>query len=282
MRSGNRLTASRRHRVLLLEAGPADRNLWLHIPLGYGKLSTDRRHNWCYATEPQPECAGREVIAPRGKVLGGSSSINGLIYIRGQAEDFNQWRQLGNTGWATTMFSPTSESRNQTSAGRMNCTAATDRSRCRTSGTAIRWRMPISKLRSNAVIRATTTSTGRPRRALVITRPRCAMAAAARRRARANLTVVSDSLVSRLLFEGRRAIGVEYFTGDQRRSACANAEVIVASGTFNSPQLLQLSGLGPAALLKSLGIAVSADMPGVGQELTDHFSSRIVFRSGNR
>src|SRR5664280_1956313 len=95
---------------------------------------------------------------------------------------------------------------------------------------------------------------------------------------RANLTVVSDSLVSRLLFEGRRAIGVEYFTGDQRRSACANAEVIVASGTFNSPQLLQLSGLGPAALLKSLGIAVSADMPGVGQELTDHFSSRIVFR----
>jgi choline dehydrogenase len=95
----NRLTASGRHRVLLLEAGPADRNLWLHIPLGYGKLFTDRRHNWCYATEPQPECAGREVIAPRGKVLGGSSSINGLIYIRGQAEDFNQWRQLGNTGW---------------------------------------------------------------------------------------------------------------------------------------------------------------------------------------
>ena len=95
----NRLTASGRHRVLLLEAGPADRNFWIHIPLGYGKLFTDRKNNWCYATEPQPELAGRAVIAPRGKVLGGSSSINGMIYIRGQAQDFDMWRQLGNAGW---------------------------------------------------------------------------------------------------------------------------------------------------------------------------------------
>ena len=95
----NRLTASGRHRVLLLEAGSENRHPWLHIPLGFGKLFADRRFNWCYATEPQPGCHGREVIAPRGKVLGGSSSINGLIYIRGQAEDFNLWRQLGNVGW---------------------------------------------------------------------------------------------------------------------------------------------------------------------------------------
>jgi len=96
----NRLTASGRHRVLLLEAGPKNTHPWLHIPLGYGKLFTDRRYNWCYQTEPQAECHGRNVIAPRGKVLGGSSSINGLIYIRGQAEDFNHWRQLGNAGWS--------------------------------------------------------------------------------------------------------------------------------------------------------------------------------------
>ncbi len=96
----NRLTASGRHRVLLLEAGPSNWHPWLHIPLGFGRLFTDRRYNWCYATEPQPGCHGREVIAPRGKVLGGSSSINGLIYIRGQAEDFNHWRQLGNAGWS--------------------------------------------------------------------------------------------------------------------------------------------------------------------------------------
>src|SRR6516162_4232196 len=96
----NRLSASGRHRVLLLEAGPRNLHPWLHIPLGYGKLFSDHRFNWCYATEPQPQCHDREVIAPRGKVLGGSSSINGLIYIRGQAEDFNYWRQLGNAGWA--------------------------------------------------------------------------------------------------------------------------------------------------------------------------------------
>ena len=96
----NRLTASGRHRVLLLEAGPPNRNPWLHIPLGYGRLFTNTRYNWCYQTEPQPECHGRNVIAPRGKTLGGSSSINGLIYIRGQAQDFDHWRQLGNTGWS--------------------------------------------------------------------------------------------------------------------------------------------------------------------------------------
>jgi choline dehydrogenase len=96
----NRLTTSGRYRVLLLEAGPVDRHPWLHVPVGYGKLFDDRRFNWCYTTEPQAECHGREVIAPRGKVLGGSSAINGLIYIRGHAEDFNQWRQLGNIGWS--------------------------------------------------------------------------------------------------------------------------------------------------------------------------------------
>ena len=96
----NRLTASGKYRVLLLEAGPSNWHPWLHIPLGFGRLFTDRRYNWCYATEPQPGCHGREVIAPRGKVLGGSSSINGLIYIRGQPEDYDHWAQLGNRGWS--------------------------------------------------------------------------------------------------------------------------------------------------------------------------------------
>src|SRR5262249_54431275 len=96
----NRLTASGQHRVLLLEAGPDRWHPWLHIPVGYGRLFTDRRFNWCYATEPQPHCHDRQVIAPRGKVLGGSSAINGLIYIRGQAADFDHWRQLGNAGWS--------------------------------------------------------------------------------------------------------------------------------------------------------------------------------------
>ena len=282
----NRLTASGKHRVLLLEAGPKDRNPWLHIPLGYGKLFTNRRFNWCYATEPQPECYGREVIAPRGKVLGGTSSINGLVYIRGQADDFNNWRQLGNAGWAFDDVLPYFRK-------------AEDNERGADALHGVGGPLAVSNMRdrhplADAYIEAaqqcgyprnddfngptqegagyyqTTTRNGR----------RCSTAVGYLKpvRGRANLAVISNALASRLLFEGRRAVGVEYFAGDQRRSARANAEVIVASGTFNSPQLLQLSGVGPAALLNSLGIAVIADMPGVGNGLADHYSSRIVFR----
>ena len=282
----NRLTASGKYRVLLLEAGPKDRNPWLHIPLGYGRLFTDHRHNWCYTTEPQPECYGRNVIAPRGKVLGGSSSINGLIYIRGQADDFNHWRQMGNTGWGFDDVLPYFRK-------------AEDNERGADAFHGIGGPLAVSNIRdrhplADAYIDAaqqcgyprnddfngpaqegagyyqTTTRNGR----------RCSTAVGYLKpaRGRANLVVISNALASRLLFEGRRAVGVEYFAGDQPRSARANAGVIVASGAFNSPQLLQLSGVGPAALLKSLGIAVIADMPGVGQELTDHFTSRLVFR----
>jgi choline dehydrogenase len=282
----NRLTASGKHRVLLLEAGPNDRNPWLHIPLGYGKLFTDRRLNWCDATEPQPECYGRKVIAPHGKVLGGSSSINGLIYIRGQADDFNHWRQIGNAGWSFDDVLPYFRK-------------AEDNERGADALHGVGGPLAVSNMRdrhplADAYIEAaqqcgyprnddfngptqegagyyqTTTRNGR----------RCSTAVGYLKpaRGRANLAVISNALASRLLFEGRRAVGVEYITGDQRRSARANAEVIVASGAFNSPQLLQLSGVGPAALLNSLGIAVIADMPGVGHRLADHYSGRIVFR----
>src|ERR1035437_3519482 len=282
----NRLTASGKHRVLQLEAGPKDRNPWLHIPLGYGKLFTNRRFNWCYATEPQPECYGREVSARRAKVLGGTSSINGLVYIRGQADDFNNWRQLGNAGWAFDDVLPYFRK-------------AEDNERGADALHGVGGPLAVSNMRdrhplADAYIEAaqqcgyprnddfngptqegagyyqTTTRNGR----------RCSTAVGYLKpvRGRANLAVISNALASRLLFEGRRAVGVEYFAGDQRRSARANAEVIVASGTFNSPQLLQLSGVGPAAVLNSLGIAVIADMPGVGNGLADHYSSRIVFR----
>ena len=282
----NRLTASGKHRVLLLEAGPNGRHPWLHIPLGYGKLFTNRRFNWCYATEPQPECYGREVIAPRGKVLGGTSSINGLVYIRGQADDFNNWRQLGNAGWAFDDVLPYFRK-------------AEDNERGADALHGVGGPLAVSNMRdrhplADAYIEAaqqcgyprnddfngptqegagyyqTTTRNGR----------RCSTAVGYLKpvRGRANLAVISNALASRLLFEGRRAVGVEYFSGDQLRSAHSNAEVIVASGVFNSPQLLQLSGVGPAALLNSLGIAVIADMPGVGYGLADHYSSRIVYR----
>jgi choline dehydrogenase len=283
----NRLTASGRHRVLLLEAGPSNLlHPWLHIPLGFGRLFTDRRYNWCYATEPQPQCHNREVIAPRGKVLGGSSSINGLIYIRGQPEDFNFWRQLGNVGWSFDDVLPyfRKAEDNQRGADEFHGTGGP------LAVSDLRDRHPLAVAYVEAALQCgyppnedfngaaqegagyyqTTMRNG--------IRASTAAAYLNPARRRANLKVVSQALATRVLFEGRRAIGVDYLAGNDKRRARANAEVIVASGAFNSPQLLQLSGLGPGSLLKSHGINVVADLPGVGDDLNDHISGRIMLR----
>ena len=282
----NRLTASGRHRVLLLEAGPGNLHPWLHIPLGFGKLFSDRRFNWCYATEPQPECHNREVIAPRGKVLGGSSSINGLIYIRGQAEDFNYWRQLGNAGWSFDDVLPYFRKAEDNERGADQFHGAGGP----LAVSDLRDRHPLAEAYVEAAVQC-----GYPRnddfngaaqegagfyqttmRKGVRSSTAAGYLKSARRRA--NLKIVSEALATRIVFNGRRATGVEYLAGNDKRSARANVEVIVASGAFNSPQLLQLSGVGPAPLLKSLGIPVIADAPGVGDDLNDHFSGRTILR----
>jgi choline dehydrogenase-like flavoprotein len=282
----DRLTASSRHRVLLLEAGPGNLHPWLHIPLGFGKLFSDRRFNWCYATEPQPECHNREVIAPRGKVLGGSSSINGLIYIRGQAEDFNHWRQLGNAGWSFDDVLPYFRKAEDNARGADEFHGAGGP----LAVSDLRDRHPLVQAYVEAALQC-----GYPRnddfngavqegagyyQTTMRNGVRASTAAGYLRQARrrANLEVVPKALATRILFDGRRATGVEYVVGNDKRSARAGAEVIVASGAFNSPQLLQLSGLGPASLLQSHGIAVMADAPGVGDDLNDHISGRIILR----
>jgi choline dehydrogenase len=282
----NRLTASGRHRVLLLEAGPRNRHPWLHIPLGYGRLFADTRYNWCYATEPQPGCHGRNVIAPRGKTLGGSSSINGLIYIRGQAEDFDHWRQLGNAGWSHQDVLPYFRKAEDNERGADEFHGAGGP----LAVSDLRDRHPLAVAYVEAAVQC-----GYPRnddfngavqegagyyQTTMRNGWRASTAAGYLRQARrrANLAVVSGALATCIVFDGRRATGVEYLVGNETRSARANAEVIVASGAFNSPQLLQLSGLGPAELLKSLGIPVIADAPGVGNDLNDHLSGRIMLR----
>jgi choline dehydrogenase len=290
----DRLTASGRHRVLLLEAGPGNLHPWLHIPLGFGKLFADRRFNWCYATEPQPECHNREVIAPRGKVLGGSSSINGLIYIRGQAEDFNHWRQLGNSGWSFDDVLPYFRKAEDNARGADEFHGAGGP----LAVSDLRDRHPLVQAYVEAALQC-----GYPRnddfngavqegagyyQTTMRNGVRASTAAGYLKQARrrANLEVVPKALATRILFGGRRATGVEYVVGNDigndigndKRNARANAEVIVASGAFNSPQLLQLSGLGPASLLQSHGIAVIADAPGVGDDLNDHISGRIMLR----
>jgi choline dehydrogenase len=282
----NRLTESGKHRVLLLEAGPPNQHPWLHIPLGYGRLFTNTRYNWCYETEPQLECHGRNVIAPRGKTLGGSSSINGLIYIRGQAEDFDHWRQLGNAGWSHADVLPYFRKAEDNERGANEHHGAGGP----LGVSDIRDRHPLAAAFIEAAVQC-----GYPRNddfngavqegagyyqntMRVGVRSSTAAAYLKPARRRENLHVVSQALASRVLFDGRRATGVEYLVRGETRTARANSEVLVAGGAFNSPQLLQLSGLGPAELLRSHGISVIADLPGVGSDLNDHYFARIIMR----
>jgi choline dehydrogenase len=282
----DRLTASGRHRVLLLEAGGRDRNIWIHIPLGFGKLFDNAKVNWLYATEPETELNNRKIIQPRGKVLGGSSSINGLLYVRGQPEDFDHWRQLGNAGWAFADVLPYFR-------------RAEDQERGADALHGVGGPLAVSNVSEphplcEAFI-AAAQQAGFPRNddfngprqdgagyfqltAKNGRRWSTAVGYLRKARRRPNLAIACNALATRILFSGRRAVAVEYRQGQTTRTAYANAEVIVAGGAFNSPQLLQLSGLGPAELLRGLGIDVIADMPSVGSDLQDHLQVRMQYR----
>ena len=282
----NRLSADGRHSVLLLEAGPRDNNLWIHVPLGYGKLFKEKTVNWMYQTEPEPGLNGRQVFQPRGKVLGGSSSINGLLYVRGQHEDYDRWRQHGNTGWGFDDVLPYFKKAEDQQRGADDYHGA--------GGPLPVSDMlhadPLSGAFINAAVEAgipdnpdfngatqegagwfqTTTRNGR--------RASTARSYLRPAKGRRNLHVETSALAQRILFEGRRAAGVEYRQNGALRTARARKEILISSGAYNSPQLLQLSGVGPAELLKSHGIDVVLDAPGVGNDLQDHMQVRIVMR----
>ena len=282
----NRLTASGRHRVLLLEAGGHDRHMWIHIPLGFAKLFNNAKVNWLYKSEPEPELNNRQVIQPRGKVLGGSSSINGLLYIRGQKEDFDHWRQLGNTGWAFSDVLPYFR-------------RAEDQERGEDELHGVGGPLTVSNVCEPhplcEAFLAAAEQSGIPRNddfngpsqegagyfQLTARNGRRWSTAAGylkEARRRPNLALVTDALATRVLFDGRRATGIEYRARGATHTAHAGGEVILCGGAFNSPQLLQLSGLGPAKILRELGIAVTADMPGVGADLQDHLQVRTQLR----
>ena len=282
----NRLTASGRHRVLLLEAGGHDRYFWVHVPLGYGKLFNDKRVNWLYSSEPEPELDNRRIIQPRGKLLGGSSSINGLLYIRGQHADYDHWRQLGNAGWSFEDVLPYFR-------------RAEDQERGADALHGVGGPLSVSNVCEphplcEAFI-AAAQEAGFPRNddfngptqegagyfqytARKGLRRSTAVGYLRQARRRPNLRLVTRALATRILLSGRRATGIEYRRGDATHVAHASAEVILAGGAFNSPQLMQLSGLGPADLLRQHGITVVADLPGVGADLQDHMQVRFQYR----
>jgi len=292
----NRLSADGRHKVLLLEAGGDDRptknpgqfmsNLMIHVPVGYSQTLKDPKVNWLYPTEPDPGTGGRVHVWPRGKVLGGSSSINGLLYIRGQHADYDGWRQLGCEGWGWDDVRPyfMRAEHQERGAGEHH---------------AVGGPLNVSDVTqthevSDAVIEACVEA-GIPRnpdvngddqegvgyyQLTVKNGQRCSAAVAYLHPAmsRPNLTVETNALTTKVLFEGKKAVGVEFLQGGRRRVAKASREVILSGGAINSPQLLQLSGVGPGELLKRFDIPVVADVPGVGGNLQDHYVMTMTWR----
>ena len=292
----NRLSADPGNRVLLLEAGGDDRptkepsqflsNLMIHVPVGYAQTLKDPKVNWLYPTEPDPGTGDRVHVWPRGKVLGGSSSINGLLYIRGQHADYDGWRQLGCEGWGWDDVRPyflRSENQERGASAEHGVGGPLNVSDVTTTHEV-----------SDAVVEACVEA-GIPRNAdvngesqegvsyyqlTVKNGQRCSAAVAYLHPAmgRKNLTVETRALTTKVIFEGKRAVGVEYIQNGVRKIARATREVILAGGAINSPQLLQLSGVGPGALLAEHGIEVVVDLPGVGENLQDHYVMAVTYR----
>ncbi|MEM9369994.1 MAG: choline dehydrogenase [Pseudomonadota bacterium] len=281
----NRLSTDPRKRVLLLEAGPRDQNPWIHIPVGYYKTMHSQL-SWGYDTEPEKELNGRRIHWPRGKVLGGSSSINGLVYIRGQREDYDHWRQLGNIGWGWEDVLPYFKRSEHNERG----------------GDA--WRgdsgpLKVSDIRDKREICeafiASAGEEGLPQnpdfngaeqegagyfQTTSAGGLRCSSAVGYLKpaRNRKNLKIETGALASQILLDGRRAIGVRYQKDGADQLAECRGEIVLSGGAVNSPQLLQLSGIGPADGLQDLGIEVCHDLPGVGRGLQDHLQIRSLYR----
>ena len=281
----NRLSTDPKHRVLLLEAGGKDWNPWIHIPVGYYRTMYHPDISWGYETEPDSGVNNRVMIWPRGRVLGGSSSINGLLYVRGQHQDYDHWRQLGNEGWGwddVLPFFKKSESYERGGNalrggdGPLSVSDIADRrpvceaflKACEEVG------IPQNEdyngeTQDGAGYYQTTSRNGR----------RCSAAVAYLNpvKSRKNLHVKTRTLASKLELTDGRARGITYLHGGTEYRAEATREIVLCGGAINSPQLLQLSGIGPAEHLRSVGISVQHDLPGVGDDLQDHFQVRAIY-----
>jgi choline dehydrogenase len=281
----NRLTEDPNVRVLLIEAGGRDRSPYIHIPAGFMKLLDHPTLTWGYHAEPDPGTAGRAILYPRGRVLGGSSSINGLIYVRGQPEDFDHWAQLGNRGWGWDDLLPyfkkaenwegeASEWRGK--GGPLFTSRMTDiPPLCRAAIEAgkqigLEYREDVNSLPHGGIGYCQQTRGGRRRASTARTYLRPALK-------RQNLELVIKAQVRRILFDGTRAVGVEYERGGTVQRADAGREVILCAGAVGSPYILQHSGVGAPEHLGRVGIPVHHALPGVGQNLQDHYIARISY-----
>ncbi|HMH19370.1 MAG TPA: GMC family oxidoreductase N-terminal domain-containing protein [Burkholderiales bacterium] len=285
----NRLSADPNVTVLLLEAGGKDDWIWIHIPVGYLYCIGNPRTDWCYRTEPEPGLNGRSILYARGKVLGGCSSINAMIYMRGQARDYEEWKSLGNPGWGWEDVLPIFRRSEDYHRGADEM-----------HGAGGEWRVESQRLSWEILdaFRDAMAQAGIPK----ITdfnrgdnegsglfevnqkrgvRWNASKAFLRPAMSRANLTVLTGAQVQRIRFEGRRALGVEFGRSEEELFAEARAETILAAGAIGSPQILQLSGVGPAELLREHNVPITHDSPGVGENLQDHLQLRMGFKVKN-
>ncbi len=282
----NRLSADSRNKVAVVEAGGPDSSPWIHVPVGYFKTMGNPATDWCYQTAPDPGLNGRSIPWPRGKVLGGSSSINGLLYVRGQSRDFDQWRQLGNTGWGWSDVLPYFK-RSETWEANDSEVRGTDGP---LSVSPTRLKRQIVDAWISAALNAgykhnpdyngedqegvgyfqLTTKNGK----------RCSSAVAYLHpvKARKNLRIFTNTAVEKILFDGNKATGISANRGGDTITINARKEVILSAGAIASPQLLMVSGIGPQDCLSNTGINVRHQLSGVGKNLQDHLQARPVFK----
>jgi choline dehydrogenase len=284
----NRLSADARNRVLLLEAGPAS-HPWGRIPIGYAKMLTNPAVNWTYTAEPEAMTNGRRLPVPRGRMLGGSSAINGMAFVRGQAQDFDTWAQMGNQGWSYADVLPFFRRMERYEGGGDDAFRGRDgplrvtnpepseplyATLIKAAGeVGIRHNPDYNGATQDGIAMSQATIAGRQR----MSTARCYLDPI---RQRQNLRIETGALAEALVLEGRRCVGVRYSVAGETREARAGREVVVSGGSINSPQLLELSGIGQPERLRDLGIEVRHALPGVGENLRDHYAPRTRWAIG--
>src|ERR1700746_646882 len=286
----NRLSADARNKVLLLEAGRAS-HPWSFIPIGMARLITNPAANWLYSSEPEASTNGRRLPVPRGKLLGGSSSINGMVFVRGQAQDFDIWAQMGNRGWSYTEVLPFFK-RMESYAGEGDDAYRGREGPLRVTNPEPRDPLfaTIIKAAAEVGIRHNPDYNGASQEGIAMSQ--ATIAGGGRMRTarfyldpipkRSNLHIETEALTEGLALDGKRCTGVRYSIASDLREARAAREVVVSAGTINSPQLLELSGIGQPERLRNLGIEVRHVLPGVGENLRDHYVPRTRWLIGKR
>ncbi len=284
----NRLSENPAHRVLMLEAGPPDRSPWIHIPIGYAKTMFHPIYNWRYETEPDPGMLGRKIYWPRGRCLGGSSSINGLIFVRGQREDYDAWAAQGNAGWAWRDVLPYFIKSEDNSAGASEAHGVGGALAATSIGSPHPLMEQIIAAANGLGVPRTDDFNGGDQNGVgyyqLFTRNglRCSTAVGYLKpvRNRPNLTVETNAQVKQLLFKPGEicAEGTEYVQNGVLKRAHAAREVILCAGALQSPQLLQLAGIGDGEFLRSMGVTVRHHLPGVGENLQDHLQMRLSYK----